>query len=411
MRQLPLARRKNNRMVVTFVSNYINHHQIPFCDAMYEKLSGNFHFVQTQPMEEERVKMGWGQESEKLPYLKLFYEQPEECKKLIAKSDVVLFGGVDDESYIADRLREGKTVVRLSERLYREGQWKAISPRGLKRKFNDHTKYRKKNVYLLCCGGYVASDFHIVRAYPGKMFKWGYMPPTKAYDIEELLDKKVKQREKDGAISLLWAGRFLRLKHPEYAIKAATRLKQEKCKFTLTMVGGGEMETELKEMVKKEELSDVVRFEGFKKPEEVRRYMEEADIFLFTSDYREGWGAVLNESMNSGCAVVTNCAVGAAPFLINHGENGLIYPNNDFENFYSQIKSLVEQEDKIRLLGRKAYETIAKEWNAENAAEKLVTLLHNLQEGKVVFARDGVLSEAPIISPRKMYRYLMKKAK
>lgn len=398
-------------MVVTFVSNYINHHQIPFCNAMYKELSGNYHFVQTQPMEEERVKMGWGRDMEDLPYLKFFYKQPEECKKLISESDVVLFGGVEDESYITDRLREGKTVVRLSERLYREGQWKAISPRGLIRKFNDHTKYRKKNVYLLCCGGYVASDFHIVRAYPSKMFKWGYMPPTKTYDIEELLDKKEKQRGKDGTVSLLWAGRFMRLKHPEFAIKAAACLKQEGYKFTLTMVGGGEMEAELKEMVEKEALSDVVRFEGFKKPEEVRGYMENADIFLFTSDYREGWGAVVNESMNSGCAVVANCAVGAVPFLISPGENGLIYPNGDFETFYTQIKSLIEQEDKIRLLGRNAYETIVKEWNAENAAGKLVALLHDLQEGKVVFAKEGILSKAPVISPRKMYRYLMTKAK
>ena len=91
--------------------------------------------------------------------------------------------GVEDESYIAERLAEGKPVVRLSERIYKDGQWKAISPRGLKKKYHDHTKYRKSPVYLLCCGGYVASDFHIVRAYPGKMFKWGYFPEKKLYDL------------------------------------------------------------------------------------------------------------------------------------------------------------------------------------------------------------------------------------
>ena len=37
-----------------FASNYINHHQLPFCDAMYELLQGSFAFIQTMEMEEER---------------------------------------------------------------------------------------------------------------------------------------------------------------------------------------------------------------------------------------------------------------------------------------------------------------------------------------------------------------------
>ena len=47
-------------MTITFVSNYINHHQIPFSDACYRKLGEGYCFVQTEPMEEERLAMGWG---------------------------------------------------------------------------------------------------------------------------------------------------------------------------------------------------------------------------------------------------------------------------------------------------------------------------------------------------------------
>ena len=115
-------------MKVVFVSNYINHHQIPFCNAMREQLSEDFFFVQTEPMAEERIKMGWGQDFSRLPYLHLFYEEEFFCRKLIAESDIVLFGGVDDESYIADRLREGKIVVRLSERLYKPVSGKPYPP-------------------------------------------------------------------------------------------------------------------------------------------------------------------------------------------------------------------------------------------------------------------------------------------
>ena len=395
-------------MKVTFVSNYINHHQIPFCEAMYKKLGEEYRFIQTEPMEEERVRMGWGTDLEQLPWLRLFYKDEEECRDLIADSDVVLFGGVEDESYIEKRLQEGKPVVRLSERLYRTGQWKAVSPRGLIKKYKDHTRYRRKNIFLLCCGGYVASDFHIVRAYPDKMYKWGYFPELKVYDIEALIRNKQERRQQSGKISILWAGRFMELKHPEYAVEAAFRLKTEGYAFSMTMIGGGAMEEALKDMVREKGLSDVVTFTGFKKPKEVRTCMEEADIFLFTSDYNEGWGAVVNEAMNSGCAVIANSAVGAVPFLIKPDKNGLIYPNGKFELFYEQVKKLVESPKMAEQLGRAAYDTIYKEWNAENAAEKLLKLLEHMLEGERWFAEDGVLSKAPVIAPGKMYRYLKK---
>lgn len=174
---------------MAFVSNYINHHQIPFCNAMNRLLQGNFLFIQTEPMEEQRIQMGWHEE-ERPEYVRCYYEETEFCRRQILDCDVVLFGGTDDESYITERLESGRPVVRVSERLYKTGQWKAVSPRGLRKKYHDHTRYRKGPVYLLCAGAYVPSDFHIVRAYPGKMYCWGYFPETKRYDIEQLLSGK-----------------------------------------------------------------------------------------------------------------------------------------------------------------------------------------------------------------------------
>ena len=48
--------------------------------------------------------------------------------------------------------------------------------------------------------------------------------------------------------------------------------------------------------------------------------MEKSHIHLFTSNHLEGWGAVVNEAMNSGCAVVANREAGAVPYLIEHGK-------------------------------------------------------------------------------------------
>ena len=111
-------------MTFTFVSNYINHHQIPLCEALWHKLGNAFTFIQTMPMEEERVAMGWGVDVRTLPYVLCLYEEEYECRKKIAESDVVLFGWSEREDIAAARLASGKVTMRVSERLYREGQWK-----------------------------------------------------------------------------------------------------------------------------------------------------------------------------------------------------------------------------------------------------------------------------------------------
>ena len=111
-------------MTFTFVSNYINHHQIPLCDALYRELGEDYTFIQTMPMEEERLAMGWGVDLGRLPYVQCLYEAEYDCLKKIAESDVVLFGWTGREDIAASRLASGRTTLRVSERLYREGQWK-----------------------------------------------------------------------------------------------------------------------------------------------------------------------------------------------------------------------------------------------------------------------------------------------
>lgn len=393
-------------MKLTIVSNYINHHQIPMSNALYERLGENFAFIQTSPMEEDRVKMGWGDEVQNIPYLRLYYEREQYCADLIMESDVVVFGGVEDERYIKPRLNAGKIVIRASERLYREGQWKSVSPRGRKKKYEDHTQYANAPVYLLCHGAYVASDFEIVHAYPNKKFMWGYFPAVYTYDLDSLFFRKLHVDSHGKAqVRLLWAGRFLKLKHPEYAVRAAKYLKAQQISFHLDMVGAGVLEEKLKLMAQRFGLAEEVSFHGFMPPQSVRRYMEEADIFLFTSDYLEGWGAVLNEAMNSACAVVAGHGIGAVPFLLKHGGNGLVYKTGCYKEFQAHVLRLCQDAALRKELGCNAYQTITGMWNPKEAAERLFRFSEGLLRGEILSEKTGPLSIAPVIKPREGYAY------
>lgn len=382
-------------MTFTFVSNYINHHQIPLCDALYKRLGRGFTFIQTMPMEAERVEMGWSVDTDAIPYLMCLYEDEYECLKRIMESDVVLFGWTGREDIVAPRLMSGKTTLRVSERLYREGQWKVVSPRGLLAKYREHVRYRRENVCMLCAGAYAASDFHLIGAYPGKLFKWGYFTRLRTYSDAAFALMKPKEE----ALHIVWAGRFIPLKHPEYAVRIGKTLKGKGYAYRMHMLGGGEMEAALKEEVEREGLSDSFVFYGFTPPEKVRDVMERCHIHLFTSSHLEGWGAVVNEGMNSGCVEVVDARVGAAPYLIRHGENGLLYFGGRYEKMEALVLDLFENWEERRSMGRAAYETIRDMWNAEHAADVLLRFADGLRQGRIKPEEEGPLSSAPIIKP------------
>ena len=383
-------------MTFTFVSNYINHHQIPLCDALYERLGRGFAFIQTMPMEAERVEMGWGVAENEIPYVMCLYEDEYECLKRIMESDVVLFGWTGREDIVMPRLQSGKTTLRVSERLYREGQWKAVSPRGLIAKYREHIRYRKENVCMLCAGAYAASDFHLIGAYPDKLFKWGYFTKLRTYGDGAFAAMKPKE----GPLQIVWAGRFIPLKHPEYAVRLGAALQKNGHAFRIHMLGGGEMEAALKQEIRREGLSESFVFYGYTGPEQVRDVMEKGHIHLFTSNHLEGWGAVVNEGMNSGCVEVVDARVGAAPFLIRHGENGLLYQSGSYDEMEALVFDLFENWEARRAMGRAAYETIRDMWNAEHAAAALLQFSDRLRQGKIVPEKEGPLSPAPVIKPR-----------
>ena len=210
----------------------------------------------------------------------------------------------------------------------------------------------------------------------GRCYKWGYFPETIRYpSIDDLIDRKAKA-------TILWCGRFLGWKHPDDVIEVAKRLHEAGCCFKIEMIGTGEMERQLKRQASEAGLLDEnVRFLGAMSPEAVRRHMESASICLFTSDRQEGWGAVLNEAMNSGCAVVASDAAGATPYLVNDGVNGSVYHSGNIQELYEKVRRLLENTTMQYSFGKAAYLTITELWNAEVAAKRFLQLSQALLNG------------------------------
>ena len=354
-------------MRFVFVSNYYTHHQSALSERLYDKLGDNYKFIQTEHMDEERLKMGWIESIP--PFVIESYKSDEsyrEAVRLIQSADVVVIGSAP--KYMERmRLQTGKLTIKYSERIYKPSYQRY---KNFLRVFKYYFEFHKfNNLFLLCASAYAYADYAKSGLFKNKAFKWAYFPAVKKYDdIEELIDNKTSG-------SILWAARFIDWKHPEVPIRVAKRLKQSGYKFSLSLIGNGKLDNKIRDMIKAEKLEDCVQMLGSMKPEEVRRYMEQFEIFLFTSDFNEGWGAVLNESMNSACAVVASHAIGSVPFLINDGENGFIYKNGDEDDLFNKVKFLLDNAEKRKRMSLEAYKTMTEIWNSENAVKNFMELV------------------------------------
>ena len=384
-------------MTIAFFSNYLNHHQLPFCLAMDRLTNHQFTFVATTPTPKFRLQGGYHDMNKQYPFVLTTYDSLENqaaAMVLAQNSDVVITGSAP-EIYAQTRIKKNKLTFRYSERIYKDGLLKALCPRTIASRLVHHTRYLNKQLYMLCASAYTAFDFGLSGSYFGKTYKWGYFPEVKYHDIDLLL----KRKGMNPKVVILWAGRMISWKHPQEAIEVAERLKQEGIPFEMQLIGTGELESTLATSIQEKGLVDCVRLLGSMSPEAVREHMEAANIFLFTSDFSEGWGAVLNESMNSGCAVVANHAIGSVPFLLVDGKNGFIYKNGDMESLYKRVVKLIEQPQLREQMGKAAYQTLADLWNADVAAERLLKLAQALLEGKnTKLFEEGPCSKAKILS-------------
>jgi glycosyltransferase involved in cell wall biosynthesis len=344
---------------------------------MVKLLGKKFVFVSTEPLPAERKDSGY-EDCSGYSYNINSFESEKSLKRALQlgmESDVVIFGDAP-EIFIIERINSDKCTFKYSERVFKDGKWRLLDPREIIGLWRNHIRYRNRNVYMLPTGKFAANDFKSILAYPGKQYKWGYFTEVVESDIDDIIRNKPEKKAE-----IIWTGRFLSWKHPELAVKLAHILKTKGYEFQLRMVGAGELEGKIRRMIRKLDLSDRISLEGSMPNSSVRQMMKASNIFLFTSDRKEGWGVVLNEAMNYGCAVIASDQTGGSTYLIRHGFNGLIFKSGNLKDLIAQTENLITDASLRRTLGKNAYLTLINEWNPEIAAGNFLKLADSVLSG------------------------------
>ena len=380
-------------MKLVFLTNLIHHHQIPLADEFFKILGDNYKYITTAKMPQFLITGGYQSHTDK-PYLIRLEEAPanvSNIQDLINGADVVIIGSAP-ENLVTERIKSGKLTFRYNERWFKSKPWYLTRPLGWLNFYKNHIRYKNKPLYMLAASAYTANDVYAIGAYKNKCFKWGYFTQVDS-------DLKVEAPQNLGVSTseitpLMWCSRFLKWKHPELPVLLAQRLKEDGYKFVIDMFGSGEELDATMNLAKTLGVEDVVKFRGNLPNQEILNEMRQHEIFLFTSDRNEGWGAVLNESMTNGCAVVASNLIGSVPFLIKDEENGVVFQSGNIDSLYQTVKLLLDNSELRNTISKNAIKTMREVWNPQNAAKRFLQLVKALQNETDSPFIDGPCSKA-----------------
>lgn len=139
---------------------------------------------------------------------------------------------------------------------------------------------------------------------------------------------------------IIAVGRFVEQKDYPNLLKAFS-IVTECVKSRLIILGKGELENEIKGMIRYLNIEDKVILLGFKK--NPYKYMRQADVFVLSSKW-EGFGHVIVEAMSTGTPVIsTNCKSGPAE-IIGDNKYGLLVPVGNPRLLAEKIEDLLKND-------------------------------------------------------------------
>lgn len=145
-----------------------------------------------------------------------------------------------------------------------------------------------------------------------------------------------------GRLAFLFAGKLIGRKRPADAVRAVARLRDELgVNANLVIVGSGELEVEMKELIGALDLEDRVALAGFMNQQEIAFAYARCSALLLTSE-RERWGLVANEAMAAGAPVIVARSVGCADDLVLDGVSGRVVETGDVTALAAAMADLAQ---------------------------------------------------------------------
>jgi len=361
---------------MVYGTNIWTHHQVPVASELAKLLGPErFRMALFEKVDAERQLMGWDGGGT-CPWVIGPPKNDAEKRQILEQcldADVMVFGACPSEVLQA-RVVAGKLTLVSSERLLKKPfhRLRLLNPRYARGFRNYRAMVNHPHVYALAIGHYAPVDLRTIHAFEGRILKWGYFVDVCPTPPEPVIDRPIK---------ILWVGRMLDWKKVDVLLRALVHIQNSPQFGECLIVGDGPERACLLNLAQKLKLKqDRVRFLPSVPFEEVRRLMRESDIYVLSSNRKEGWGAVSGEAMSEGCVLVANAEAGSSRELVIDGESGFLYQDGNVDQLVSLLVRLAGDYSLRMEVRKKAWERMHLLWHPQVAAERLVKICEGLLE-------------------------------
>ncbi len=232
-------------------------------------------------------------------------------------------------------------------------------------KYTDRIVKNSKNLFALVLVSKSASKIYKV-VIPN--LKICYIPNVvdDTYDVLSNLNTK----------NLISVGRLEKEKGMLDLIEVFKLVHDEDSKTKLDVFGDGKERTSIENKIYEYGLENSVTIHGFTSPSEIKKYYENASMYIMTS-LRESFGIVLIESMKCGVPPIAfDCATGAKD-IIKNNKNGFLIHDRNKQKMCKKIIEYLNYDKKEKKALQESALVTAQEFNYEVVKEKWFDLLES----------------------------------
>jgi glycosyltransferase involved in cell wall biosynthesis len=171
---------------------------------------------------------------------------------------------------------------------------------------------------------------------------------------------------------------FRKVKNYPFLLNAFRILSRTNKNLKLICVGGGYYLPNIKRMALEYHLEKAIIFTGYSR--HVAEYLSLMDVFVLCS-LKEGFPNVLLQAMTMSLPVVS-ANVGGCSEIIDHMNNGMLYPSNNLGKFIEAVEMLTTNPDFANRLASNAKRTVEENFSLPRMIKKYVTLYNELSESQ-----------------------------
>lgn len=322
---------------IVFWQQYVSPHLAGWMRALADLTpSGETVAVFQDDMPSQRVLLGWAGGGPDYGQTKVFVRPgPEIVDALIREESertLHVFSGTVHVPAINRAMRRcvkiGAKVGILSEGRDPRGLFGALRTA---HSFLHERRYRCRTAFVLAIGNHADRWYRKCGYSPEQLFPF-------CYTVENTNPAGGHWSEPN-SVMLTFVGQLIPRKRVDLLLRALAVVRPPG--WMLRIIGDGNERKSLEKLAGDLHLTDRVNFTGGLDNIEVRKELARADILVLPSEM-DGWGAVINEALMSGTAVICSDCCGAAD-LISNGLNGEIFKCGSAESLVTTLNRWIEK--------------------------------------------------------------------